>query len=95
MKYGGSWWTWPTKAQTRVQQLQDATATADTAFFDCLCQISPRGDRWRSGIAAWWIVQHVTYDLATTRERLTVDPQPGYGSNRWHVEHVIEAIAAE
>jgi hypothetical protein len=91
-RYRGDSRRWSEQARARLRRIRDAEFAAEDAFFLYLCTISPRGDRWRSGIAAHWVIEHVDYDTAVTRERLEAELVPAWGASRWHVERVRQAV---
>jgi hypothetical protein len=84
---------WLTRTEDRKREtLYAAQSKAWDDMFDLLDIISPR--QWRSGIAAAWVAEHLTYEDATTTGPLSVVPTPGYGSTQRSVEQFAEAVAA-
>jgi len=62
----------------------------DGSLYDLLDRISPR--QWRSGVAAWWVMVHLTYADAITRDSLSAIPQASYGHSVADAEQFAEAL---
>lgn len=78
-KYGpglsGSWLT--AKEYKERERLAARVNDSWDAMFALLREISPRN--WESGIAAWWVVEELTYEDARANGPLSATPVPGYG----------------
>ena len=84
---------WMTRTEdAKREALSAAQSKAWDAMFALLADISPRS--WSAGVAAWWVVEELTYADATTTGALSVVPKPGYGTTPREVERFAEALAA-
>lgn len=79
IKYGNDWRSCLTRAQTKkLDALHERKDRISDQFFVLLDSISPRN--WRSTIAFGWVITKLSYADAITKERLSVLPEPAYGS---------------
>lgn len=80
-KYGDNWMICRNKAeQAKVDSADKASDKASEAFFTMLDCISPRN--WRSGVSAYWVLNHLYYADAITKGQLSEAPSAGYGSSQ-------------
>lgn len=73
-KYGPGWAsTWlSTGHRTKYENLHSRLSKAQDVFFDTLELVASR--YWRAGIPVAWIIDNVTWDMATTWEAIPVPP---------------------
>lgn len=72
---------WLTRTEADKLDRYDRAIDRETfAMFDLLDRVSPR--YWRAGIAAWWVVEELTWEDATTTGPLAVVPRAGYGTTQ-------------
>jgi hypothetical protein len=84
--------SWLTKGELAKLTAAHAAETKEhDKMFALLDDISPRN--WRSGIAAWWVLNHLTYDDAITRGPLSTTPTAAYGYSVRSAEQFAEALS--
>jgi hypothetical protein len=85
--------SWMTAGEyDKRERAQAAVSKEWDKMFDLLDDISPRS--WRSGVAAWWIVEKLSFEDATTLGPLSETPQPGHGTTIREVERFAQTTLA-
>jgi hypothetical protein len=83
--------TWLTRTEeNKLATLNRAQGKAMDAMFSLLDDISPR--YWRAGVAAWWVMENLSYADAINAGPLSVIPQAGYGSTTRDAEVFAQAV---
>lgn len=65
-KYSGSYQdSWLTRAErTKKDKLRDKRSEIETKIFEHVVKISPRGERWKTGVPSHWVVTQLTWEDA-------------------------------
>lgn len=91
LRYGPSGYVYATKAERERRDRADAAMSRESdKMFALLDKVSPR--RWRSGVAAWWVMERLSWEDAITTGPLSTLPQPGYGTTVKEIERFAEAV---
>ena len=74
-QYGEVWYA-PRGKQDRERRLSDAEGRACERFIAFLETLSAR--HWRQGFPCGWLMESLTWEDATTHDRMSVTPPPAY-----------------
>jgi len=76
---------WLTKGEYERQRAIDRAIDKEyEAMFALLDRISPRS--WRAKVAAWWVLERLSFEDAITEGPLSVIPQAGFGWEKAEIE---------
>jgi hypothetical protein len=81
-KYGRYESSWLTRTErAKIDALSDRSDKIGDKIVDLLVKISPRGDRWLSGVPSWWIREKLTWEdaIRPIDEPLSVVVPGSYG----------------
>lgn len=83
-KYGyeHGWRSWIRKTERdKLERLEERSDKIGDKIVELLVRISPRGDRWLSGVPSWWIRERLTWEdaIRPVNEPLSVVVPGSYG----------------
>jgi hypothetical protein len=94
-KYGrGNRQWWPRGAQTKFDKLRERQDKIGEQITELLLRISPRGDRWLSGVPAWWLYERLTWEdaIRPANEPLSVVVPGAYGYPDGYVKEGVQEM---
>ena len=63
---------WTASVRTKYEKLRERSDKAESALFKAIEEVSPRN--WSTGIPVNWIVENITWEMATTKDAIEVPP---------------------
>lgn len=89
-KYGHNFQrSWLSSAQrNKLEKLRDAQDKIGDKVFDLVLKVSPRGEKWRSGVPMWWVRRELTWEdaIKPESEELSVVVPGAYGYQDGYVK---------
>lgn len=89
-RYGSvSWNCWKASERKQYQTILERSSKAQDRLFAVLEDVGSRD--WSSGVPVRWIVENITWEMATTNDTIPIPP-PAYGQDAKFSRRFAEAL---